>query len=117
MKNGGARDKASAKKLLSIESINLEFIKTLEDILLYKGSTTKRLEYSAKTNSFASKAVLSKFLNSSIEQLNKLAERIEVFRQTRISYETSEKICALYDFSRIFLNRYTNEKLRFLLLP
>ena len=111
MKNGGARDKASAKKLLSIESINLEFIKTLEDILLYKGSTTKRLEYSAKTNSFASKAVLSKFLNSSIEQLNKLAERIEVFRQTRISYETSEKICALYDFSRIFLNHYTNEKL------
>ena len=111
MKNGGARDNASAKKLLSIESINLEFIKTLEDILLYKGSTTKRLEYSAKTNSFASKAVLSKFLNSSIEQLNKLAERIEVFRQTRISYETSEKICALYDFSRIFLSHYTNEKL------
>ena len=111
MKNGGARDKASAKKLSSIESVNLEFIKTLEDILLYKGSTTKRPEYSAKTNSFASKTVLNEFLNSSIEQLNKLAARIEVFRETRISYETSEKICALYDFSKIFLNHYTNEKL------
>ena len=111
MKNGGVRDKAIAKKLLNIKSINLEFIKTLEDILLYKGSTEKRPEYSAKTNSFASKAVLNEFLNSSIEQINKLAARIEVFRQTRISYETSEKICALYDFSQIFLNHYTNEKL------
>ena len=111
MKNGGVRDKAAAKKLLNIKSINLEFIKTLEDILLYKGSTEKRPEYSAKTNSFASKAVLNEFLNSSIEQINKLASRIEVFRQTRISYETSEKICALYDFSQIFLNHYTNEKL------
>ena len=111
MKNGGVRDKAAAKKLLNIKSINLEFIKTLEDILLYKGSTEKRPEYSAKTNSFASKAVLNEFLNSSIEQINKLAARIEVFRQTRISYETSEKICALYDFSQIFLNHYTNEKL------
>ena len=53
------------KKLSNIKSINLEFIKTLEDILLYKGSTEKRPEYSAKTNSFASKAVLSEFLNSS----------------------------------------------------
>jgi len=111
MKNGGIRDKAAAKKLSNIKSINLEFIKTLEDILLYKGSTEKRPEYSAKTNSFASKAVLNEFLNSSIEQINKLAARIEVFRQTRILYETSEKICALYDFSRIFLNHYTNEKL------
>ena len=111
MKNGGVRDKAAAKKLSNIKSINLEFIKTLEDILLYKGSTEKRPEYSAKTNSFASKAVLNEFLNSSIEQINKLAVRIEVFRQTRISYETSEKICALYDFSQIFLNHYTNEKL------
>ena len=111
MQNGGIRDKAAAKKLSNIKSINLEFIKTLEDILLYKGSTGKRPEYSAKTNSFASKAVLNEFLNSSIEQINKLAARIEVFRQTRILYETSEKICALYDFSRIFLNRYTNEKL------
>ena len=111
MKNGGVRDKAAAKKLLNIKSINLEFIKTLENILLYKGSTEKRPEYSAKTNSFASKAVLNEFLNSSIEQINKLAARIEVFRQTRISYETSEKICALYDFSQIFLNHYTNEKL------
>ncbi|MFL2794395.1 MAG: double-strand break repair helicase AddA [Paracoccaceae bacterium] len=111
MKNGGVRDKAAAKKLLNIKSINLEFIKTLEDILLYKGSTEKRPEYSAKTNSFASKAVLNEFLNSSIEQINKLAARIEVFRQTRISYETTEKICALYDFSQIFLNHYTNEKL------
>ena len=111
MKNGGIRDKAAAKKLSNIKSINLEFIKTLEDILLYKGSTEKRPEYSAKTNSFASKTVLNEFLNSSIEQINKLAARIEVFRQTRILYETSEKICALYDFSRIFLNHYTNEKL------
>ena len=111
MKNGGVRDKAAAKKLSNIKSINLEFIKTLEDILLYKGSTEKRPEYSAKTNSFASKALLNEFLNSSIEQINKLAARIEVFRQTRISYETSEKICALYDFSRVFLNHYTNEKL------
>ena len=111
MKNGGVRDKAAAKKLSNIKSINLEFIKTLEDILLYKGSTEKRPEYSAKTNSFASKALLNEFLNSSIEQINKLAARIEVFRQTRISYETSEKICALYDFSQIFLNHYTNEKL------
>ena len=111
MKNGSVRDKAAAKKLSNIKSINLEFIKTLEDILLYKGSTEKRPEYSAKTNSFASKTVLNEFLNSSIEQINKLAARIEIFRQTRISYETSEKICALYDFSRIFLNHYTNEKL------
>ena len=111
MKNGGVRDKAAAKKLSNIKSINLEFIKTLEDILLYKGSTEKRPEYSAKTNSFASKTVLNEFLNSSIEQINKLAARIEVFRQTRISYETSEKICALYDFSRVFLNHYKNEKL------
>ena len=111
MQNGGVRDKAAAKKLSNIKSINLEFIKTLEDILLYKGSTEKRPEYSAKTNSFASKTVLNEFLNSSIEQINKLAARIEVFRQTRISYETSEKICALYDFSQIFLNHYTNEKL------
>jgi len=111
MKNGGVRDKAAAKKLSNIKSINLEFIKTLEDILLYKGSTEKRPEYSAKTNNFASKAVLNEFLNSSIEQINKLAARVEVFRQTRISYETSEKICALYDFSQIFLNHYTNEKL------
>ncbi len=111
MQNGGVRDKAAAKKLSNIKSINLEFIKTLEDILLYKGSTEKRPEYSAKTNSFASKTVLNEFLNSSVEQVNKLAVRIEVFRQTRISYETSEKICALYDFSRVFLNHYTNEKL------
>ena len=90
------------KKTLSIEFINLEFIKTLEDILLYKGSTTKRPEYSAKTNSFASKAVLSKFLNSSIEQLNKLAERIEVFRQTRISYETFRKKYVLFTISQEF---------------
>ena len=42
-KCSSASDKAS-QKLSSIESINLEFIKkTLEDILLYKGSTTKRL--------------------------------------------------------------------------
>ena len=80
---------------------------------MYKGSTEKRPEYSAKTNSFASKTVLNEFLNSSVEQVNKLAARIEVFRQTRISYETSEKICALYDFSQIFLNHFTNEKLLF----
>ena len=41
MKNGGAEIKLR-QKTLSIESINLEFIKTLEDILLYKGSTKKR---------------------------------------------------------------------------
>ena len=91
MKNGGIRDRAAAKKLSNIRSIDLEFIKTLEDILLYKGSTENRPEYSAKTNSFASKTVLNEFLNSSVEQVNKLAARIEVFRQTRISYETSEK--------------------------
>ena len=46
-----------------------------------------------------------------MEQLNKLAERVESFRRIRISYETSEKTCALYDFSRVFLKHYMNEKL------
>ena len=111
MENGGVRDKAAASKLSNIGSVNLEFLKTLEDILLYKNSSTKRPEYSAKINSLASKSVQDEFLNSHMKDLNKLAERIEVFRQTRIAYEASEKICALYDFSRVFLSHYTNEKL------
>ena len=111
LKNGGVRDQTAAGKISNLKSINLQFITALEDILLYKSSPTKKSEYSAKVNNFASKSVQSEFLTSYIEQLNKLAERIEVFRKIRISYEASEKTCALYDFSRVFLNHYTNEKL------
>ena len=111
MKNGGVRDKTAAKKLSAIESINSKFISILEDVLLYKGNTTKRQGYSAKIDNFASKPVLNKLLNSQTEQINKLAEKIEGFRQTRISFQAAEKICAIYDFSKAFLDQYEKEKL------
>ena len=111
LKNGGIRDQAAAGKISNIKSVDLNFVTTLEDILLYKSGSTKKPEYSAKINNFASKSVQSEFSTSCMEQLNKLAERVESFRRIRISYETSEKTCALYDFSRVFLKHYMNEKL------
>ena len=59
-------------------------------------------DYSAKIDDFASKSVRAKLSSSQTVLLNELAEKTERFRQIRISFETSDKICALYDFSKVF---------------
>ena len=110
MKSSGARDQTTAKKLSSVGGLDLNFIKILENVFLYK-SSTKKPDYSAKIDDFASKSVRTKLSSSQTVLLNELAEKTELFRQIRISFETSDKICALYDFSKVFLFHYSNEKL------
>ena len=82
MKSSGARDQTTAKKLSSIEGLDLNFIKILENVFLYK-SSTKKPDYSAKIDDFASKSVRTKLSSSQKVLLNGLAKKTELFRQIR----------------------------------
>ena len=82
-----------------------KFYKILENVFLYK-SSTKKPDYSAKIDDFASKSVRAKLSSSQTVLLNELAEKQNVFGKLESRLRHQIKFVLFMTFQKFFFSLY-----------
>jgi ATP-dependent helicase/nuclease subunit A len=105
--SGGNNEKA-AQKLANITSVSTTSLEKLENTLL-TGASAKS-PFTAKVNSFPTKALREGELAPYMDRLNALMLRVETARDARLALIAAEKDHALHQFAQVFLATYEHEK-------
>ncbi len=107
VESGGNNAKA-ADKLAGFTALTLAHLPLLEGVLL-TGSGAKE-PFTAKIESFPTKAVRQGALANRIPQLEALMRRVEAAREARLALVAAQKSLALHRFAAVFLPEFERRK-------